>query len=100
MGEAKNIIIKPISSKDANSIIRTLHYSGKVVNNSQVHFGVFYDGKCGGALQFGPSLDKRKIIGLVKDTKWNEFIELNRMALADWLHVTENQGRFRYVCDC
>jgi hypothetical protein len=46
---------------------------------------VFLDGKCGGALQFGPSLDKRKIQGIVRDTAWNDFIELNRMALADWL---------------
>lgn len=85
MGRAKDIIVKPISASDANRIVRTLHYSGKVVNNSQVHLGVFLDGKCGGALQFGPSLDKRKLMGLVKGTQWNEFIELNRMALADWL---------------
>lgn len=36
-------------------------------------------------MQFGPSLDKRKIQGLVEGTKWNDFIELNRMAFADWL---------------
>ena len=85
LGRAKDIIVKPISAADANRVVRSLHYSGKVVNNSQVHLGVFLDGKCGGALQFGPSLDKRKIKGLVKGTKWNEFIELNRIALADWL---------------
>jgi hypothetical protein len=85
MGDAKNIIVKPISSKDANKIIKALHYSGKVVNNSQLHLGVFYDGRCGGAMQFGPSLDKRKIVGLVKGTLWNEFLELNRLAFADWL---------------
>ena len=85
MGRAKDILVKPIAAKDANRIVRRLHYSGKVVQNSQVHFGVFLDGRCGGALQFGPSLDKRKLIGLVEGTKWNEFIELNRMALADWL---------------
>jgi len=85
VGKAKNIQVKPISSKDANKIIKRLHYSGKVVNNSKIHFGVFLNGKCGGALQFGPSLDKRKIMSLVKGTGWNEFVELNRMALADWL---------------
>jgi hypothetical protein len=85
VGDAKRIIVKPIAAADAARIIKALHYSGKVVNNSQVHLGVFLDGKCGGAMQFGPSLDKRKIQGLVRDTKWNEFIELNRMAFADWL---------------
>jgi hypothetical protein len=50
-----------------------------------LHFGVFLGGKCGGAMQFGPSMDKRKMLGLVTGTLWNEFLELNRMAFADWL---------------
>lgn len=33
MASAKDIIIKPISSFDANRIIKLLHYSHKVVNN-------------------------------------------------------------------
>ena len=82
---AKEIIVKPISSQDAARIVKSCHYSGKVVQNSQLHFGVFLNGKCGGAMQFGPSLDKRKIQGIVSGTGWNSFIELNRMAFADWL---------------
>lgn len=85
MGEAKRIIVQPISARDANRVVQSLHYSGKTVQNSQLHLGVFLNGKCGGAMQFGPSLDKRKIQGLVEGTLWNEFIELNRMAFADWL---------------
>ena len=85
MGDAKRIEVRPIAASDARKIVKKLHYSGKTVNNSQVHLGVFLDGKCGGAMQFGPSLDKRKIQGLVDGTGWNEFIELNRMAFADWL---------------
>ena len=85
MGDAKRLIVKPISASDASKIVKALHYSGKVVQNSQLHLGVFLDGKCGGAMQFGPSLDKRKMLGLVTGTLWNEFIELNRMAFADWL---------------
>lgn len=83
--EAKDIIVKPIAAADAARIVKACHYSGKVVNNSQVHFGVFIGDKCGGAMQFGPSLDKRKMLGLVRGTLWNEFLELNRMAFADWL---------------
>ena len=82
---AKEIVVKPISSQDAARIVKACHYSGKVVQNSQLHFGVFLGGKCGGAMQFGPSFDKRKIQGLVEGTGWNGFIELNRMAFADWL---------------
>jgi len=85
VGDAKQIIVKPISAQVANRLIKVLHYSGKVVNNSQLHLGVFMGNRCGGAMQFGPSLDKRKMLGLVECTLWNEFLELNRMAFADWL---------------
>lgn len=85
MGSAKQIVLKSITGKAANSIIKQLHYSGKVVNNSQLHIGVFLNKRLEGALQFGPSLDKRRMMGLVKNTKWNDFIELNRMAFSDVL---------------
>jgi len=85
VGEAKRLIVKPISAKDARRIIQSLHYSGKVDPRSQLHLGVFLDGKCGGAMQFGPSMDKRKMLGIVSDAKWNDWLELNRMAFADWL---------------
>ncbi len=85
MGAAKGIILKPISATEANTLVKRVHYSGKVVNNSQLHIGVFYRGRLEGAMQFGPSLDKRKIQGLVKGTAWNGFIELNRMAFTDTL---------------
>lgn len=82
---AKDIIVKPIKTADANRIVKSCHYSGKVVPNSQLHLGVFLNGQCGGAMQFGPSMRKDLIRPLVRDTKWNGFIELNRMAFADWL---------------
>jgi len=82
---AKQIVVKPIARADANRIIKALHYSGKVVNNSQIHLGVFLNGKCGGAMQYGPSMVKRGMLHLVEGTKWNGFLELNRMAFADWL---------------
>lgn len=82
---AKDIIVKPISSKDAARIVKSCHYSGSSAINASLHFGVFLNGRCGGAMQFGPSLQKSSTITLVKNTKWNGFIELNRMAFADWL---------------
>lgn len=85
VGDAKRIIVQPISASDAARIVRAIHYSGKTTQNSQVHLGVFLDGRCGGALQFGPPMDRRRVIGLVEGTLWNEMLELNRMALADWL---------------
>ena len=77
---AKALRVAPVSRADADRVVRRFHYSGKTVANSQVHLGVFIAGRLEGAMQFGPSLDKRKIIGLVEGTRWNDFIELNRMA--------------------
>lgn len=85
MGDAKRIVVQPIDRKSADECVKRWHYSGKTVNNSQLHLGAFLDGKLLGAMQFGPSLDKRKIQGLVEGTGWNEFIELNRMAFSDAL---------------
>lgn len=82
---AKEIRVAPIASADARELVRRIHYSGKVANNSQLHFGVFLNGKLEGAMQFGPSLDKRKIQGLVSGTGWNSFLELNRMAFSETL---------------
>ena len=77
---AKEITMKVIPSSIANPFIKAHHYSGKVVNNSKLHFGVFLDVQLHGVMSYGPSLDKSKIIGLVEGTGWNEFLELNRMA--------------------
>jgi len=80
MGRAKEIIVKVIPAKIANEFVRKWHYSGKVVNNSQLHFGCFLDKKLHGVLSYGMPLDKRKVLGLVVGTLWNEMLELNRMA--------------------
>ena len=85
MVSAKDIIVKPIKSNVANEFVKKNHYSGKVVPNSQLHFGCFLNGILGGVMSFGPSTDKKKLQGLVKNTGWNDFIELNRMAFSDLL---------------
>tara|TARA_R100000655_G_scaffold25878_1_gene53395 strand:- start:1002 stop:1682 length:681 start_codon:yes stop_codon:yes gene_type:complete len=91
MGRAKEIILKVIPSNRANDFVKKHHYSAKVVPNSQLHFGCFLDGKLGGVMSYGVSMDKRKMLSLVETqnkteaTKWNEFLELNRMAFSDIL---------------
>ena len=83
--DVREIRVYPIASRDANRLVKKIHYSGTYCRNSCLHFGVFLNNRCGGVLQFGPSVDKRKTIGLVRGTKWSEFMELNRMAFDDWL---------------
>lgn len=90
MGTVKDIQIKVIPSKMANDFVRRYHYSRKVVNNSKLHFGAFLNGILHGVLSFGSPMDKSKVIGLVVDengnpAKWNDMLELNRMAFDDTL---------------
>lgn len=85
MGDAKSIVVKPIGSAEARDVVRRIHYSGKVVVNSTLHLGVFYAGRLEGAMQFGPPMSRRLVLPLVRGTKWNQMLELNRMALGDRL---------------
>jgi hypothetical protein len=85
MGRAKHIIVKVIPSSIANAFVKKYHYSNKVVPNSSLHFGCFLDDKLHGVLSYGSPMDKKKMLGLVEGTGWNEMLELNRMAFDDYL---------------
>jgi hypothetical protein len=91
MGRAKEIIVKVIPSNIANEFVKKHHYSGKVVNMSTLHFGCFLDDKLHGVMSYGPPMDKRNVLKLVdsgkqtNNQKWNEMIELNRMAFDAYL---------------
>ena len=85
MGRAKEIIVKVIPAKIANEFVKKHHYSGKVVPNSSLHFGCFLDNKLHGVLSYGSPFIKIKALPLVENTKWNEMLELNRMAFDDYL---------------
>lgn len=85
MGRAKDIIVKVIPSKLANDFVKKYHYSGKIVNNSKLHFGCFLDERLHGVMSYGSSTNKKGTINLVAGTHWNGFIELNRMAFDEVL---------------
>ena len=85
MVSAKDIIVKPITSQAANALVKRVHYSGKVVPNSTLHFGAYLNDKLEGAMSFGSPLDKRKVLPLVSGTVWTGMLELNRMAFSDRL---------------
>ena len=85
MGDAKGLLVRPVSASEASALVRRVHYSGKVVNNSQVHLGVFWNGRLEGAMQLGPPMVKRQVLPLVEGTAWNQMIELNRMAFSEAL---------------
>lgn len=82
---AKAIHIAPINKGDADAVIRRIHYSGKIVPNSQLHFGVYYHDRLEGVMQFGPPINKKGTLRLVAGTAWNGMLELNRMAFSETL---------------
>jgi hypothetical protein len=91
MSRVKDIRLKVIPSRVANDFIKKNHYSGKVMQNSSLHFGAFLDDILHGVMSFGSPIDKRKVLNLVNtdntniNSKWNEMLELNRMAFDEVL---------------
>lgn len=85
MVSAKDIIVKPITAQAANALVKRVHYSGKVVNNSTLHLGAYLNDRLEGVMSFGSPLDKRKVLPLVSGTTWTGMLELNRMAFSDRL---------------
>jgi len=85
MIKPKDLIVKPIGVKPANKFIKKHHYSGSVMVSSQIHLGVFYGKVLYGVMSFGHCINRRGTLKLVTGTKWNGFIELNRMAFLDSL---------------
>lgn len=85
MVTAKDIRLHPITRRDAEAVITRHHYSGKIKNNGTLHIGVFLQGRLEGAMQLGPPIDKRRMLGLVEGTGWENMLELNRMAFSDRL---------------
>lgn len=85
MGRATEIKLKVIPSSLAIPFVKKHHYSGKVVQNSVLHFGAFLGGVLHGVMSYGPPMDKAKVLPLVNGTEWNGMLELNRMAFDDYL---------------
>jgi hypothetical protein len=85
MGDAKRIVVAPVDRKSADACVERWHYSGRTYTKSRLHLGVWLDGDLLGAMQFGPPLQTSHLVGLVRGTTWNGFVELNRMAFSDRL---------------
>lgn len=97
MTSAKDIRVAPIGATDARAFVRAHHYSGKVTANSQLHLGAFVGARLVGVAQFGPPMDRSKLVGLVRETPWNGMMELNRMALIDET-PRNTESRFLAIC--
>ncbi|MEF2230051.1 MAG: hypothetical protein V3571_03915 [Pseudodesulfovibrio sp.] len=72
-----------IPSRLSRELVIKHHYSHRVVNNSYCHLGVWYRQNLAGVLAFGYALNPRAIGKTVLGTQVTEYMELNRMWLAD-----------------
>lgn len=80
---AKNVFLKFIDAPSAKNFIKKNHYSGKVASTGLFYLGCFLGERLVGCIQYGRPIDKYKVLGLVKDTKWHDFLELNRLVFID-----------------
>ena len=86
MTSAKEIEVRPIAKRDADALIKRVHYSGKVVRNSHAIARRLPARQAGGRDAIRPAACRsRTSSDLVRDTGWNGFLELNRLAFTDVL---------------
>lgn len=98
MGDAKRLHVAPISSRDAKRMVLALHYSGTVVTKSKLHLGVFLDGRCCGVMSFGQAMFQSQMLGLVRGSELDNFLELNRMAFSDALPRNSESRAIAIAC--
>lgn len=85
MPTARDIRLRPLDARTARSFIERHHYSRKSTPHTQFHIGVYLGASLEGVMQYGPSIDRRKMLGLVEGTSLRQCVELNRMAFTDRL---------------
>lgn len=83
MSSAKDVVLAFVNAKDGRAFIEKNHYSGKVAASGMFYIGCFLNDVLVGCFQYGRPIDKYKVMGLVKDTKWHDFLELNRLVFID-----------------
>lgn len=79
----KDMYIAAIPAAQARETIIRNHYSHRIVNNSYVHVGVYYKNNFAGVLSLGYALNPARAGKIVKNTVQGQYLELNRMWLAD-----------------
>lgn len=75
--------VQEIERNKANKIIVENHYSKKFYNATYIHLGVFMEDQLVGVLQYGYAMNPASCSSVVKGTKMDEYLELNRMWLDD-----------------
>lgn len=80
---ADDFYIKEIDRSLANDLIVKNHYSKKFYNATYIHLGLFNENDIIGVLQYGYAMNPASCASVVDGTQKNEYLELNRMWIAD-----------------
>ena len=75
--------IKEIERNLSNSIIVKNHYSKKFYNATYIHLGLFVNEEIKGVLQYGYAMNPASCSSVVEGTLKDQYLELNRMWIAD-----------------
>jgi hypothetical protein len=75
--------VRTIDRQLANDLISQYHYSRRFYRASTLHLGVVLDGALVGVLQYGFAMNPASAGSVVTGTLMHEYLELNRMWLAD-----------------
>lgn len=75
--------VKEIDRKLANDLIVKNHYSKKYYNATYIHLGLFVKDEIKGVLQYGYAMNPASCGSVVTGTQKDEYLELNRMWIAD-----------------
>ncbi len=75
--------VRLVAKDRADEVMVANHYSHSAVWSSSVHLGVFAGEDFIGALQLGPAMNPASGASIVRNTEPDQWLELNRMWLAD-----------------
>lgn len=81
--EGKRFTVRDMDINECKEFIIKNHYSKKVYQASTDHFGIYIENNLVGALQYGFAMNPASFNKIAKNTKQNEYKELNRMFLQD-----------------
>ena len=82
-----NFYIKEIERDLAINVIIKNHYSKKVYNGTYINLGLFENDVLKGVLQYGYAMNPASCSSVVKDTEIEQYLELNRMWLSDYIKI-------------
>src|SRR5690349_10060923 len=89
--------VRIITKARADGLIKANHYSRAVVWSSSVHLGVYSAIDLIGAMQFGPAMNPASGAKVVRGTEPDQWLELNRMWLADDKPANTASRAIRYA---